>query len=117
MPGTTQTTENVKKDVCDALGMTRDLPERLDECHVRIAQLEDAVTREVEKNWNLMDRTHEMNEKKWVDINRHKAMVGRMLTQIPLEWIRRFIYIQDSRYTTVLRSTLETYDLDEDGEY
>ncbi len=85
----------------------RELPDNLDDCHVRIVQLEDAVTREVSTQWNLLQGMREMNELEWVAEKRSMAMVHRLLKQIPREWIRKFIYLDDPHYTTVTRAYLK----------
>jgi len=93
----------------------RDLPDTLDECHERIVQLEDSVTREVEKGWNLQDLLHDKYEEEWTAKSRHKAMVRRLLMQMPREWIRKFIYFDDPHYTTIRRDSLR--DNSWEGEY
>ena len=100
----------------------RELPDNLDDCHVRIVQLEDAVTREVETQWNLLQGMREKYEEEWVAERRSKAMVARLLKQIPREWIRKFIYENDPKFTTVMRSYLKQINGDDNwddynGEY
>jgi len=93
----------------------RDLPDNLDDCHKRIVTLEDAVQREVETVWNVRDRLHDKYEEEFTSKSRHKAMVRRLLMQIPREWIRKFIYFDDPHYTTIRRDTLK--DNSGEGEY
>jgi len=85
----------------------RDLPDNLDDCHKRIVTLEDAVQREVETQWNLLEQMRDRYNEEWVAQNRHKTMVTRLLAQIPREWIRKFIYLDDPHFTTIRRDTLE----------
>lgn len=100
-----------------SLSNIRELPEDLEACHVRIVQLEDAVQREVERQWNLLDRMRQKNEEEYVAENRHKAMVKRLLGQMPREWVRKFIYDTDKDFTTIRRQLLHE-DLDGyEGEY
>lgn len=99
----------------------RELPDTLTECHERIVRLEDAVTREVETQWNLLQGMREKNEEEWVAEKRSMAMVARILAQIPREWIRKFIYLDDPHFTTVRRSYLKQINDDNwddwNGEY
>jgi len=101
--------------------ITRDLPDNLDDCHKRIVQLEDAVTREVETVWSVRDQLHGKYDEEWVAKGRHRAMVMRLLKQMSREWVREFIYMDDPHYTTIRRDTLnELYRDDYDtwgGEY
>ena len=92
----------------------RELPDNLDDCHKRIVTLEDAVQREVEGRWNLQNTLREKYEEKHVEKNRHKAMVNRLLLQMPREWIRKFIYDNDLFYTVIKRSNMHR---EYDGEY
>jgi len=72
--------------------LERDLPDTLDECHERIVRLEDAVQREVETVWSVRDQLHDKYEEEFTSKARHRAMVNRLLKQIPREWVRQFIY-------------------------
>jgi len=94
----------------------RDLPDNLDDCHKRIVTLEDAVQREVEGRWNLQDTLHDKYEEEWTAKSRNKAMVRRLLMQMPREWIRKFIYFDDPHYTTIRRDSLATLN-NWEGEY
>jgi len=93
----------------------RDLPDNLDDCHKRIVTLEDAVQREVETVWNVRDRLHDKYEEEFTAKSRSKAMVRRLLMQLPREWIRKFIYFDDPHYTTIRRDVLR--DNSGEGEY
>ena len=86
--------------------MERDLPDTLDECHERIVRLEDAIQREVETVWSVRDQLHGKYDEEWVAKGRHHAMVNRLLKQMPREWVRQFIYMDDPHYTTIRRETL-----------
>ncbi len=101
--------------------LPRDLPDTLDEAHERIVRLEDAVQREVETVWSIRDKLHDKYDEEFVAKGRHRAMVNRLLKEIPREWIRKFIYFNDPHYTTVRRDTLNDLYRDDydswDGEY
>jgi len=69
----------------------------------------------------VRDQLHDKYEEEFTSKARHRAMVNRLLKQIPREWVRQFIYYDDPHYTTIRRDTLnELYRDDDDtwgGEY